>query len=105
MHIAVGKFDNQSQVMMHASNTNISKLGQLLVKTNKYIWDSYYGVFELLKEKSEASQHWMNPPRIAANPGQVNRLAIADNPGLCESNFLITRLDVRTRVSSQPRFV
>ena len=28
----------------------------------------------------EAGQHWMNPPRTAADPGQ------------CERNFLITRV-------------
>ena len=32
----------------------------------------------------------VNRLEIAGNPGQVNRLEIAANPGLCESNFFIT---------------
>ena len=44
----------------------------------------------------------LNRLEIAANPGQVNRLEIAADPGPCECNFFITRVDVRTRVASQP---
>ena len=29
----------------------------------------------------------MNPPRLASNPGQVNRLRIAGNPGPCKSDL------------------
>ena len=47
----------------------------------------------------------VNRLEIPANPGQVNWLEIPANPGPCESNFFITRVDVRTRVASQPEFV
>ena len=44
----------------------------------------------------------VNRLEIAGNPGQVNRLQIAGNPGPCKSDFFITQVDVRTRVASQP---
>ena len=34
------------------------------------------GFFELLKEKPKADQHWMNPARMAASPGQVNIMIV-----------------------------